>query len=100
VPTAPEGNSLSESATITHPFHPLRGQSFPVLKARRVGGIDTLILRGTGRGTFAVPRAWTDRADPSPLAVLGLQAPILDPHCLLALRQLLQQLTLSGGLDS
>jgi hypothetical protein len=32
-------------AEIRHPFHPLRGQRFKVLKKRRIGGVDTLILR-------------------------------------------------------
>jgi len=53
-------------AEIRHPFHPLRGQRFPVLKTKRTGGVDTLILHGSGAGTFAVAREWTDRADPSP----------------------------------
>ncbi|HXJ93178.1 MAG TPA: DUF5372 family protein, partial [Terriglobia bacterium] len=30
-------------AEISHPFHPLRGQRFEVLKKRRVAGVDTLI---------------------------------------------------------
>ena len=47
-------------AEICHPFHPLRGQRFEVLKERRVGGVDTLILQELERGTFSVPREWTD----------------------------------------
>jgi hypothetical protein len=49
---------------ITHPFHPLRGQQFPVLKSRSVRGVECLILKGSESGTFAVPRAWTDQARP------------------------------------
>jgi hypothetical protein len=52
-------------ARITHPFHPFRDQQFLILKARRVSGGDTLILRDTTTGTFVVPVAWTDRALPS-----------------------------------
>jgi len=52
-------------AQITHPFHPRRGQRFGVLKSRRVGGIDTLILRDAERGSFAVPLEWTDLAAPA-----------------------------------
>jgi hypothetical protein len=40
-------------AEICHPFHPLRGQRFPVLKKRRIAGNDTLILRGLDCGTFS-----------------------------------------------
>jgi len=59
-------------AEIRHPFHPLRGQSFPVLKTRRLAGVDTLILRGLERGTFSVAREWTDWADADPYSALGL----------------------------
>jgi hypothetical protein len=57
-------------ATITHPFHPLSGQRFEVLKARRVGGIDTLLLRHAEQGSYAVARDWTD---------WSLTAPVLAP---------------------
>ena len=53
-------------AEISHPFHPLRGRRFEVLKKRRVAGVDTLILRELERGTLSIPREWTDWADPSP----------------------------------
>ncbi len=48
------------------------GPSFPVLKTRRIVGVDTLILRGLERGTFSVAREWTDWADPDPYSALGL----------------------------
>ncbi|WP_295432607.1 DUF5372 family protein [uncultured Thiodictyon sp.] len=47
-------------ATITHPFHPLRGQRFGVLKTRRSGGLEILILRHAERGSYAIARDWTD----------------------------------------
>jgi uncharacterized protein DUF5372 len=50
-------------AEVRHPFHPLRGQRFPVLKTRRVAGIETLILREPVRGSIAVRREWTDWDD-------------------------------------
>jgi hypothetical protein len=88
--TAPHPSALSGSAEITHPFHPLKGQQFPILKLRRVRGIETLILQGTSHGTFAVPREWTDRADPSPVAALGISPlPILDGLCLRQLAELI-----------
>jgi hypothetical protein len=49
---------------IRHPFHPLRGLRFEVLKQRRVAGVDTLILREPERGTISIAREWTDWADP------------------------------------
>jgi hypothetical protein len=48
------------SAEVTHPFHPLRGQRFVVLKVRRVCGVETLSLRQAELGSFAMPREWTD----------------------------------------
>ena len=45
---------------VRHPFHPLKGQRFPVLKTRRVAGTETLILREPTRGSIAVRREWTD----------------------------------------
>ena len=45
-----------------------------MLKSRCLSGIESLILRGGAGGTFAVPREWTDRAEPSPYACLELSA--------------------------
>jgi hypothetical protein len=47
-------------ATITHPFHPYRGQCLEVLKTRRVAGIDTLILCHPELGSCSVSQEWTD----------------------------------------
>ena len=78
---------------IRHPFHPLRGQRFEVLKERRSGGIDTLLLRELDRGTFSIAREWTDWADPSPYGSLGLPLRRFDPDSLLELAALLEHLT-------
>jgi hypothetical protein len=84
-------------AQITHPFHPLKGQSFPILQSKRISGNDLLFLRGTDRGTFAVPREWTDQADPSPLAAVGLPPTILEARCLLALAELIRRLSAANA---
>ena len=47
-----------------HPFHPLRGKQFAILKSRVVRGVECLILKGSDSGTFAVPRDWTDQVRP------------------------------------
>jgi hypothetical protein len=80
-------------AEIRHPFHPLRGQRFQVLKTRQISGVDTLILREMARGSFSIPRAWTDRADPSPYDALGLPPRWLDADSLCELAVLVEQLT-------
>jgi hypothetical protein len=81
-------------AEITHPFHPLRGQRFAVLKLRRVSGVETLSLRRTGPGSFAVPREWTDWAPPgTQAATIGSQQPLLiDAPGLLALTEFISSL--------
>jgi hypothetical protein len=81
------------SATITYPCHPSRGEQFPVLKTRRVGGVDTLILRGTSGGTFGVPLAWTDRAEPSPWEAIGKDPPLFSAQSLSSLVGLLDSLS-------
>ena len=83
--TALDRSASLGSATIKHPYHPLRGKAFPILKTRRVGGVDTLILRGTACGTFAVPLAWTDRAEPSAWELLEREPPIFSAPFLWAL---------------
>jgi hypothetical protein len=81
-------------AEIRHPFHPLRGQRFQILKARRIAGIDTFLLRELDRGTFSIAREWTDWADPSPYCALGLSPRRLDAGSLFELATLLEQLTI------
>jgi len=83
-------------AEIRHPFHPLRGQRFLVLKERRVAGVDTLILRNAERGSFAVAKEWTDRARPSPYEALGMTPGRLDAQFLLDLVALVEQLSVAS----
>jgi hypothetical protein len=79
-------------AEIRHPFHPLRGQRFEVLKRRRISGADTLILRELERGSFSVAREWTDWADPSWYDALGFSPHRLGANSLFELVTLLEQL--------
>jgi Family of unknown function (DUF5372) len=48
------------SIEVTHPFHPLRGQKFVVLKLRTVSGVTTLSVRHPDLGSFAIREDWTD----------------------------------------
>ena len=91
--TTHEHSELLGWAEIRHPFHPLRGQSFPVLKTRRVAGIDTLILRGLEHGSFSVALEWSHWADPDPYSALGLPPQRWDVDRLLDLVNLLEQLS-------
>ncbi len=93
--TALEPSSHLGWAEIRHPFHPLRGQRFEVLKKRRIGGVDTLILREMQRGSFSVAREWTDWADPPVYDLLSLPPQRLDAGLLFELVTLLEQLSRS-----
>ena len=93
--TAPVHSSAWGWAEIVHPFHPLRGQRFEVLKKRRIAGVDTLILRELERGTLSIPREWTDWADPTPYDALTLPPPRLAADCLFELVALLDALPAS-----
>jgi len=76
-------------AKIQHPFHPLHGQSFEVLKRRQVAGVPTLILHHPGNGTFAVAEEWTDWRRP---CEADQQPALLDAALLLRLIDLIDHL--------
>jgi hypothetical protein len=95
--TAPLHSSHLGWAEIRHPFHPLRGQRFEVLKKRRVAGVDTLILREREYGSFSIAREWTDWADPSVYELFGLPPSRLNAESLLELVTLLDHLTEREG---
>ncbi|QSO48554.1 hypothetical protein JZ786_06110 [Alicyclobacillus mengziensis] len=54
-------NPLSESVTITHPFHPLYGQTFALLKVKHVNGTPLYSLE-TNFTVISVPESWTDQS--------------------------------------
>jgi hypothetical protein len=63
--TTPNDSTPLGWAKVTHPFHPRQGQSYQILKTRRVSGVETLILRDNPAGTFAIAKDWTNLSDPS-----------------------------------
>ena len=90
---APNHSKHLGLAKITHPFHPYSGQSFKILKTRTVGGTETLILQETDRGSFAVHREWTDKAELQlPYQYLHTPVSILSFQDLLSLTELIDQL--------
>src|SRR3954471_24437635 len=91
--TALDRSSHLGWAEIRHPFHPLRGQRFEVLKKRRIAGVETLILRECTRGSFSIAREWTDWADPSVYDSLSFPPQRLEDDSLLELITLLEHLT-------
>ena len=89
------------SAEITHPFHPLRGQRFVVLKIKEVSGVEILSLRHAEMGSLAVRREWTDWAAPgtSREPISGQQPLLIDAPGLLALADLISSLKRKRTLD-
>src|SRR5260370_6784783 len=80
--TALVPNSSLGWALITHPFHPLSGQRFPILKIRKIGGEDVLNLYAEARGSLSIPPDAADQALLRPYAGLVLPPPILDLQCM------------------
>jgi hypothetical protein len=93
IQTALASNASLGWALITHPFHPLKGQRFAILKIRKVAGREVLSLYDDKRGSLPIPRDWTDQAVLSPDAGLIEPAPILDARCLLKLHDLVRTAT-------
>jgi Family of unknown function (DUF5372) len=88
------------SAEVTHPFHPLRGHRFVVLKVRRVSGVETLSLRHSELGSFAMPSEWTDWVAPNAHLTAADGKPLItDAFGLLALNELIASLTGKRRLD-
>jgi Family of unknown function (DUF5372) len=88
------------SAEVVHPFHPLRGQRFVVLKVRTVSGVETLSLRHADLGSFAMPREWTDWGPPGCQARAGNERLLIDAFSLAALAELMVSLGISDfGVD-
>jgi hypothetical protein len=87
-------------AEIRHPFHPLRGQRFPVLKTRRVAGVDTLLLGHVERGSFSIAREWTDWGAPAVEDDCEVPVSRFDLGMLLELNALIDQLAASSSKKS
>ena len=62
--SAGAASQVSDSVVVTHPFHPLCGQSLPVLFSKRRDGDVVFVCAGGVLGRVTVPRGWTDRGDP------------------------------------
>ena len=80
-----------------HPFHPLRGKRFAILKSRVVRGVECLVLKGSESGTFAVPRDWTDQARPDPYCDAEVGVRFLKLECLLSILELSNSISKKRG---
>jgi len=83
-------NPFLGSVIITHPFHPLNGQCYSVLKVKEVNGIRRYSLR-TDSGVICVPESWTDRQSQQKYSLDSVKIHF-DAFTLKELAQLLQTL--------
>ena len=77
---------------ITHPFHPLKGKKFKLLRSKVVSGQELFSLQGTSYGTFSIPRSWTDKANSDYYFDANIPSPILNIQKLNELLQLISTL--------
>lgn len=58
--------------TVTHPFHPLTGQQFPLLCQRVAWGEPRVFFPDPATGRVrSLPLAWTNLAPPDPFVLLA-----------------------------
>ena len=80
-----------------HPFHPLRGRRFLVLKSRLVRGVECLVLKGSESGTFAVPRDWTDQTRSDVYRDAGIEPRVFKLESLLSVVELSHSISRKRG---
>ncbi len=70
--TTPDSSNEEHSFTITHPFHPLCGQSFPLLSQSRAWGEERVFFADPQTHQVrSLPLAWTSLALPDPFLVVA-----------------------------
>jgi Family of unknown function (DUF5372) len=76
--TTPHETDGELGFTVTHPFHPLSGQLFPLLAQRRAWGEPRVFFLDPATGqSRSLPTAWTNLAPPDPFVVLAAGRAIL-----------------------
>jgi hypothetical protein len=89
VQTAHNDKTLLDYVEIIHPFHPLKGQRFEVLKRGPIAGKETLTLKDSAGETFSVQKDWTDCSE---LAQMPLPQVFLKFDCLLEIAKMIEKL--------
>ena len=76
--------------TVTHPFHPLRGQTFELLTYRFNWGEDRVMYVGSSGRTRSLPVAWTSVAPIDPFVSVAAGRAVFRLEDLLALTALIR----------
>jgi len=77
--------------TVTHPFHPLRGQSFDLLAVRNNWGGDRVSYLGTEGRLRTLPLEWTDVHTPDLAVTVGAGRALFRADLLRQLRRLVDE---------
>ena len=77
------------SLTITHPYHPLKGQTYDILQIRKKNGERRYSLR-IDNDVICVPESWTDRSVLPKIESSGEISLPFNVHDLLELTRLLK----------
>jgi Family of unknown function (DUF5372) len=76
--TTPYNTDSDLIFTVTHPFHPLAGQQFPLIAQRLAWGEPRVFFHDPTTGRLrSLPTAWTNLAPPAPFVVLAAGRAIL-----------------------
>jgi hypothetical protein len=76
---------------VTHPFHPLRGQSFELLAVRNNWGGDRVSYLGPEGRLRTLPLEWTDVHKPDLVVTLGAGRAFFRADLLRQLRKLVSE---------
>lgn len=89
--TTPDGTNGEHDFTITHPFHPLCGHTFPLLSQRFAWGEERVFfLDQETQEVRSLPLAWTSLALPDPFVVVARGQAVLRWRDLQQLAQFLR----------
>jgi hypothetical protein len=91
--TTPSSRRFLGMTTITHPFHPLHGQSFEIISSKKWDAIHDILSLKTSNGIITIWREWTDRANPDVLSIpIDDVIPVFSYYCLQQLAFLMTEL--------
>jgi hypothetical protein len=91
--TTPSSSHEEHSFIITHPFHPLCGQSFPLLSQSRAWGEERVFFTDPQTHQIrSLPLAWTSLALPDPFLVVAAGRTVLRFEDIEHLNQMLKAL--------
>ncbi|MGH8143730.1 MAG: DUF5372 family protein [Steroidobacteraceae bacterium] len=77
--------------TVTHPFHPLRGQRFDLLAVRNNWGGDRVSYAGPDGRLRTLPVEWTDVLEPDLIVAVGAGRAFFRTDQLRQLRRLIDE---------